>query len=218
MKLAIFDLDHTLLPFDSDENWNKFLIEHNAVDADYYKKNNEHFYQDYLNACLDIRAYQRFASEILQNYPLSQVNEWRDQYVQDIVKPQLQTKALECIQAYKNERFHTMIISATNTFLVEPIAALHHVDSFLGCEFEIIDGCYTGELTGIPTYKDGKIKALDMWLDRQNIKAEVIHFYSDSINDLPLLERANQAFVVDADVRLTMLAKEKGWPVIRFKD
>ena len=216
MKLAIFDLDHTLLPFDSDETWNRFLIERNAVDADYYKKNNELFYQDYLNACLDIRAYQRFASEILQNYPLTQVNRWRAQYLQNVVEPQLQTKALDCIQAYKTEGFHTMIISATNTFLVEPIAALHDVDSFLGCEFEITDGRYTGELTGIPTYKDGKIKALDMWLENQRQKAEVIHFYSDSINDLPLLELANQAFVVDPDASLAALAKKKGWPAIQF--
>ena len=218
MKLAVFDLDHTLLPFDSDETWNKFLIRLDAVDAVHYKKNNERFYQDYLNACLDIRAYQRFASEILQNYPLTQVNRWRAQYLQDVIEPQLQTKALDCIQAYKKKGFHTMIISATNTFLVEPIAALHDVDSFLGCEFEITDGRYTGELIGIPTYKDGKIKALDKWLENQKQKAEVIHFYSDSINDLPLLELANQAFVVDPDASLAVLAKEKGWPVIQFGD
>ena len=218
MKLAIFDLDHTLLPFDSDETWNRFLIECNAVDACYYKKNNERFYQDYLNACLDIRAYQRFASEILQNYPLTQVNQWRAKYLKDVVEPQLQTKALACIQAYKKEGFHTMIISATNTFLVEPIAALHGVDSFLGCEFEITDGRYTGELTGIPTYKDGKIKALDVWLGNQKKEAEVIHFYSDSINDLPLLELADRAFVVDPDASLAALAKRKDWPLIQFSD
>ena len=218
MQLAIFDLDHTLLPFDSDKAWNQFLIDIGAVDEDYYQENNERFYQDYLDAKLDIRAYQRFACEVLQNYSIEQVTEWRDQYIQEIVRPQLQMKALECIQAYKIEGFHTLIISATNTFIVEPIASLHGVDSFLGCIFEIVDDKYTGELTGIPTYKEGKITALDAWLDSQGTKAQTIHFYSDSINDRPLLERADQAFVVDPDQSLAELANERGWPVIQFAD
>ena len=218
MQLAIFDLDHTLLPFDSDKAWNQFLIDIGAVDEDYYQENNERFYQDYLDAKLDIRAYQRFACEVLQNYSIEQVTEWRDQYIQDIVRPQLQIKALECIQAYKIEGFHTLIISATNTFIVEPIASLHGVNSFLGCVFKIVDGKYTGELTGIPTYKEGKITALDAWLDSQGTKAQTIHFYSDSINDRPLLERADQAFVVDPDQSLAELAHERGWPVIQFAD
>ena len=218
MQLAIFDLDHTLLPFDSDKAWNQFLIDIGSVDEDYYQENNERFYQDYLDAKLDIRAYQRFACEVLQNYSIEQVTEWRDQYIQDIVRPQLQIKALECIQAYKIEGFHTLIISATNTFIVEPIASLHGVDSFLGCIFENVDGKYTGELTGIPTYKEGKITALDAWLDSQGTKAQTIHFYSDSINDSPLLERADQAFVVNPDLSLAELANERGWPVIQFAD
>ena len=218
MQLAIFDLDHTLLPFDSDKAWNQFLIDIDAVDEAYYHDNNERFYQDYLEAKLDIRAYQRFACEVLQNYSIEQVTAWRDQYIQDIVRPQLQIKALECIQAYKIERFHTLIISATNTFIVEPIASLHGVESYLGCEFEVVNGKYTGELTGIPTYKEGKIAALDAWLDSQGAKATTIHFYSDSINDRPLLERADQAFVVDPDQSLAELAKDQGWPVIQFAD
>jgi len=218
MQLAIFDLDHTLLPFDSDKAWNQFLIDIDAVDEAYYHDNNERFYQDYLDAKLDIRAYQRFACEVLQNYPIEQVTAWRDQYIQDIVRPQLQIKALECIQAYKIEGFHTLIISATNTFIVEPIASLHGVESYLGCEFEVVNGKYTGELTGIPTYKEGKIAALDTWLSSQGAKATPIHFYSDSINDRPLLERADQAFVVDPDQSLAELAKDQGWPVIQFAD
>ena len=98
MQLAIFDLDHTLIPFDSDKAWNQFLIDIDAVEEEHYRENNERFYQDYLNADLDIRAYQRFACEILQTYPIDQVTAWRDQYVQEIVRPQLQIKALECIQ------------------------------------------------------------------------------------------------------------------------
>ena len=218
MQLAIFDLDHTLLPFDSDKGLNQFLIDVGAVDEAYYHENNERFYQDYLDACLDIRAYQRFACEVLQNYPINQVTAWRYQYVQEIVRPQLQIKALDCIQAYKMEGFHTLIISATNTFIIEPIASLHGVDGYLGCEFEIVEGKYTGELTGVPTYKEGKIIALDAWLGSQNANASTIHFYSDSINDQPLLERADQAFVVNPDPSLAHLARDRGWPVIKFSD
>jgi HAD superfamily hydrolase (TIGR01490 family) len=218
MQLAIFDLDHTLIPFDSDKAWNQFLIDIEAVDAEHYRKNNERFYQDYLNEDLDIRAYQRFACEILQAYPVDQVTAWRNQYIQEIVRPQLQTKALECIQAYKGKGFHTLIISATNTFIVEPIARLHDVDSYLGCEFEVIDGRYTGKLIGAPTYKSGKIDALNAWLKIKSESASTIHFYSDSINDRPLLEKADQAFVVDPDQSLAEIACKKGWPVMQFAD
>jgi len=218
MQLAVFDLDNTLLPFDSDKAWNQFLIDIGAVDEAYYHENNEQFYQDYLEAKLDIRAYQRFACEILQNYPIEKVTTWRDQYIEEIVRPQLQRKALKCIQGYKIGGFRTLIISATNTFIVEPIASLHGVDSYLGCEFEYIDGKYTGELTGIPTYKEGKIAALEAWLRSQGAEATTVHFYSDSINDRPLLEQADQAFVVDPDRSLAKLANDQGWPVVQFAD
>ena len=218
MQLAVFDLDNTLLPFDSDKAWNQFLIDIGAVDEAYYHENNEQFYQDYLEAKLDIRAYQRFACEILQNYPIEKVTTWRDQYLEEIVRPQLQRKALQCIQGYKIGGFRTLIISATNTFIVEPIASLHGVDSYLGCEFEYIDGRYTGELTGIPTYKEGKIAALEAWLRSQGTEATTVHFYSDSINDRPLLEQADQAFVVDPDRSLAKLANDQGWPVVQFAD
>ena len=111
-----------------------------------------------------------------------------------------------------------MIISATNTFIVQPIASLHGVDSYLGCEFEVIDGRCTGELVGIPTYQSGKIDALHAWLKTQQDSASTNHFYSDSINDRPLLEKADQAFVVDPDQSLAELACHKGWPVIQFAD
>ncbi|MGB2317918.1 MAG: HAD family hydrolase [Litorivicinaceae bacterium] len=218
MQLAVFDLDNTLLPFDSDKAWNQFLIDIGAVDEAYYHEKNEQFYQDYLEAKLDIRAYQRFACEILQNYPIEKVTTWRDQYIEEIVRPQLQRKALQCIQSYKIGGFRTLIISATNTFIVEPIASLHGVDSYLGCEFEYIDGRYTGELTGIPTYKEGKIAALEAWLRSQGAEATTVHFYSDSINDRPLLEQADQAFVVDPDRSLAKLANDQGWPVVQFAD
>ena len=218
MQLAVFDLDNTLLPFDSDKAWNQFLIDIGAVDEAYYHEKNEQFYQDYLAAKLDIRAYQRFACEILQNYPIDKVTTWRDQYIKEIVRPQLQRKALQCIQGYKIGGFRTLIISATNTFIVEPIACLHGVDSYLGCEFEYIDGRYTGELTGIPTYKEGKIAALEAWLRSQGTEATTVHFYSDSINDRPLLEQADQAFVVDPDPSLAKLANDQGWPVVQFAD
>jgi len=218
MELAVFDLDHTLLPIDSDRSWNEFLIDTGAVDEGYYRENNERFYQNYLDANLDIRAYQRFACEVLQNYPIEQVTQWRDQFVREIVCPNLQTKALEYIRAYKIIGFHTLIISATNTFIIEPIANLHGVDSYLGCEFETINGQFTGELVGIPTYKEGKIDALSNWLDSKGETASKIHFYSDSINDRPLLEKADQAFVVNPDQLLAELANDRGWPVISFAD
>lgn len=218
MQLAIFDLDHTLIPFDSDKAWIQYLIDIEAVDAADYEARNAQFYQDYLNAKLDIREYCRFASQVLQKFPLPQVEKWREAYVKTVVMPQIQKRAIECIAAYKIEGFTTMIISATNTFVIQPIAELHGVDVCLGCEFEVIDGRYTGELVGVPTYQEGKVEALKGWLKSQQIEPETIHFYSDSINDRPLLEYADHAFVVEPDHALAELAQNQGWPVIQFAD
>lgn len=218
MRLAIFDLDHTLIPFDSDKSWNQFLVDIGAVDAVAYADANERFYQDYLEEKLDIRAYSRFASSILRSHPVEQVARWRAQYVDEIVVPQIQPRALACVEQYKTEGYFTLIISATNTFVIEPIAELHGVDDFLGCELEVIDGQYTGELVGTPTYREGKVVALEAWLSARQARAETIHFYSDSINDRPLLEYADHAFVVDPDHALAAVANEKGWPVIQFSD
>jgi len=218
MRLAIFDLDHTLLPFDSDKSWNQFLIDAGVVDASYYQERNDQFYQDYLNESLDIRAYQRFATEVLRTHPLEQVIALRADYLAQIIIPGLLPKALACIADYRRKGFFTLIISATNEFIVEPIAILHGVDHFLGCRLEFIDGRYTGEMVGVPTYRDGKVEALQNWLTERHATAETIHFYSDSINDLPLLERADAAFAVDPDQKLRVIAKAHNWPVIEFTD
>ncbi|MDC1208832.1 HAD-IB family hydrolase [Litorivicinus sp.] len=218
MQLAIFDLDHTLLPFDSDKSWNQFLIDQGVVSTKYYQEANERFYQDYLNASLDIRAYQRFACEILQKNGLETVTLWRTEYMKKIVEPQIQRKACECIANYKEKGFLTLIISATNTFILEPIALLHAVDAYLGCEFEVLNGKYTGELVGVPTYKAGKVKALESWLKKKQISPTAIHFFSDSINDRALLEHADQSFVVNPDKSLAQLADQAKWPTINFSD
>ena len=218
MRLAIFDLDHTLLPFDSDKSWNQFLIDAGVVDASYYQERNDQFYQDYLNESLDIRAYQRFATEVLRTHPLEQVIALRADYLAQIIIPGLLPKALACIADYRRKGFFTLIISATNEFIVEPIAILHGVDHFLGCRLEFIDGRYTGEMVGVPTYRDGKVEALQNWLTERHATAETIHFYSDSINDLPLLERADAAFAVDPDQKLRVIAEAHNWPVIEFTD
>lgn len=218
MRLAIFDLDHTLLPFDSDKSWNQFLIDAGVVDADQYQRRNDQFYQDYLDETLDIRAYQRFATEVLRTHPLDQVLALRARYLADIIIPGLLPKALACIADYRRQGYFTLIISATNEFIVEPIAVLHGVDDFLGCRLEFKDGRYTGEMIGIPTYRDGKVDALMDWLSERHATAETIHFYSDSINDLPLLERADAPFAVDPDQKLRAIAEANNWPVIGFVD
>lgn len=218
MRLAIFDLDHTLLPFDSDKSWNQYLIDAGVVDAEQYQTRNDQFYQDYLDETLDIRAYQRFATEVLRTHPLDQVLALRARYLADIIIPGLLPKALACIADYRRQGFVTLIISATNEFIVEPIAVLHGVDDFLGCRLEFLDGRYTGEMIGVPTYREGKVDALKQWLSERNTEAETIHFYSDSINDLPLLERADAPYAVDPDERLRAIAEANKWPIIGFTD
>lgn len=218
MRLAIFDLDFTLVPFDTDKGWNEFLIDLGAVDGEAYQEKNKQFYEDYINETLDIREYQRFSCQVFMRYPIDQLRHWRAKFLDEIVKPQIQYKAIKCIRDYNVQGFTTMIISATNTFIVEPIASLHGVDACLGCQFEIKNGQYTGELIGIPTYQSGKVEALNAWLNENNFSPEIIHFYSDSINDRPLLEFADKGFVVRPDKSLATLAQKTGWPTVDFMD
>lgn len=218
MTLAIFDLDGTLLSGDSDYNWGQFLVEENIVDANTYKAANDKFYQDYLTGSLDIHEYLAFSLAPLVNFNQAQLVELHNQFMQKKIAPMMQDKALKLIQEHKDKGHFLMIITATNEFVTGPISKLLGMDHLIAPMPEIKEGRYTGAITGIPSFQGGKVTRLNAWLEETGNTLEGSYFYSDSHNDLPLLELVTHPIVVDADDKLTAIAKQNNWPNISLRD
>ncbi|MDX1801024.1 MAG: HAD family hydrolase [Marinobacter sp.] len=218
MTLAIFDLDNTLLAGDSDHAWGEFLVEEGIVDADDYRKMNDEFYQAYLDGSLDIRRYLSFALQPLAQFELAQLHQWRAQFVERKIRPMLQTKAFDLLAHHREQNHTLLIITATNQFVTEPVAALLSIEHLIATEPEMINGRYTGNVAGTPSFQDGKVHRLHDWLDFQSETLDGAWFYSDSHNDLPLLERVANPVAVDPDARLADIARSKGWQTISLRD
>ncbi len=217
MALAIFDLDNTLIAGDSDHTWGDYLVSLGVVDDTTFKATNDKFYQDYLRGELDILAYVRFVVEPLSRHPLEQLHAWRDQFLKDAIAPLLLVKATELLQKHRDQNDYLLIITATNRFVTEPIAELLGVDQLIATELEFKDGRYTGEVAGIPSYQDGKVTRLNEWLKDHPFDLNDAYFYSDSHNDIPLLEQVGHPVVVDGDEQLLNYAAEKHWPTMSLR-
>lgn len=217
MRLAIFDLDNTLLAGDSDFLWGRFLVEQGRVDATVYERQNQIFYEQYRDGTLDIHEFHRFSLAPLATHPLDTLRAWREQFVREKIEPIVAPLAPALLERHRSQGDELLIMTATNRFITEPIAALLGVDTLIATDPEFIDGRYTGHLTGIPNFREGKVLRLEQWLAERKIAASHISFYSDSHNDLPLLLRADTAVVVDPDERLQAEAQTRGWPVISLR-
>lgn len=217
MRLTIFDLDNTLLDGDSDYLWGRFLVEQGHVDGDAYERQNRAFYEDYQAGTLDIHAFARFSMAPLAAHPLEQLQSWRRRFIEQKIRPIVAPLAPALIERHRSQGDRMMIMTATNRFITEPIAELLGIDALIATEAEMQDGRYTGQLTGIPNFQDGKVRRLEQWLADQAEQAEHITAYSDSHNDLPLLKRADTAVAVDADERLRAEARSQGWPIISLR-
>ncbi|MBL7003894.1 MAG: HAD family hydrolase [Gammaproteobacteria bacterium] len=216
MTLAIFDLDNTLLNDDSDYLWGEYLVEQKLVDPDYYKEKNDRFYEDYKNGILNIDDFLTFSLQPLTQYPIPQLHQLRAEFVEQKIKPVIAKNTLKLIEEHKLKNHTLMIISATNRFVTEPIAALLGIPHLLSTQPEIINNKYTGNYIGIPTFHQGKITALRHWLKENNETLDGSYFYSDSINDLPLLEIISYPIVVNPDDKLKKLAKKNNWKEINL--
>ncbi|GAA0850838.1 HAD family hydrolase [Marinobacter szutsaonensis] len=217
MTLALFDLDNTLLAGDSDHAWGEFLVEEGLVDAEEYRKANDRFYEEYLNGELDIFHYLRFALQPLARHDIDELLAWREAFLEKKVRPMMQEKARELLDRHRQQGHTLMIITATNRFVTEPIAELLEVEHLIATEPELVNGRYTGEVAGVPSFQDGKVTRLNDWLDHHKRTLEGAWFYSDSHNDVPLLKQVENPVAVDPDPRLEALAKESGWPVISLR-
>lgn len=218
MALAIFDLDHTLLSGDSDHTWGQFLVDKKIVDPGHYEKQNDYFYEQYKAGALDIQEYLTFVLKPLTENPLATMLTLRDEFVQDRIKPLITQKALDLIAKHRQAGDDLLIITATNAFITRPIATLLGFEDLIAPEPEIIDGKYTGGITGIPSFHQGKVTRLEMWLAEKELNLDGAFFYSDSHNDLPLLNLVDNPVAVDSDDILTATAKRNGWPIMSLRN
>ncbi len=217
MPLALFDLDNTLLAGDSDYLWGRFLVRNGIVDGREYEEKNRQFFEDYEQGRLDIDLYLRFALAPLARFERGQLERWRQNFIEQEIRPIIAPGTEELLRKHRERGDELIIISATNAFVTRPIADLLGVPHLLATEPELIEGRYTGRYIGEPTFREGKVKALHHWLEVQDRDLAGSHFYSDSHNDLPLLEQVENPVAVDPDAILRQQAEARGWPVISLR-
>lgn len=215
--LALFDLDNTLLAGDSDYLWGKFLVDEGWVDGESYERENQRFYDEYKAGVLDIHEFLRFSLKPLTEHDPIALTQQRARFVTDYIAPIVAPHSRALLQQHRDRGDEIVIITATNRFVTEPIATLLGVSHLLATDPEIIDGRYTGRIAGIPCFQQGKIQRLEQWLASRQETFGERWFYSDSRNDLPLLEQVDHPVVVDGDTTLSAIAAERGWPQISLR-
>ena len=218
MSLAIFDLDNTLIGGDSDYLWGEFLCDEGIIsDRQSFEKKNDYFYQQYELGSLDIYAWAEFSFEILSHYSINELEAFHLKFMAQKIEPIFLQKAQDCINNHKENGDTVLVITASNTFVTAPIVKRYGINHLLATEPEIVSGRYTGKVSGIPCFKSGKIENLMPWLERNGESLKDSTFYSDSHNDLPLLEMVDNPVVVNADKILAKIAQTKGWDILNWR-
>lgn len=218
MALAIFDLDNTLIAGDSDYEWGEFLVEKGVVDPVEYKDKNNYFYEEYKKGTLDIYEFLTFVFKPLSEHSMEILNQWHKEFMADRITPIMLSRSKALLQKHRDQGDTLLIITATNSFITGPICHQLGVDDFIASEPEKVDGRFTGRVHGTPTYREGKITRLREWLKDKDIQLQGSYGYSDSINDLPLLELVDNPVVVDGDPQLLAEAEQRQWPCISLRD
>ncbi|HUX27071.1 MAG TPA: HAD family hydrolase [Burkholderiales bacterium] len=217
MKLVLFDLDNTLLDGDSDYEWAQFLIEQGVLERASYEHRNEEFFEQYKAGRLDIYAFLDFQLAPLARYPRAQLDAWHRQFMTQKILPKISAAARRLVGRSVLDAQLCAIVTATNSFVTAPIAREFGVPHLVATEPEQIDGRFTGKVSGTPCFREGKVTRVDEWLTAQGRRwgdfAET-WFYSDSHNDLPLLQRVTHPVAVRPDHPLKQLALERGWEII----
>ena len=222
-QLALFDLDYTLLPCDSDYEWGQFLARIGVVDSEHYAKQNERFYQDYKDGKLDIHAFLRFALKPLSEHSRAQLKDWHDAFMKEVIHGQLRQQALDLVKRHQDAGDLCCVITATNSFVTRPIVESFGIEHLIATEPATIDNDplanYTGQVKGIPNFREGKVLNLHTWLAAQNLSFDQMphsYFYSDSMNDLPLLEEVSNPVATNPDERLRNEAHQRHWPILEL--
>lgn len=212
MKLALFDLDHTLLNTDSDHSWGEFLVNEGLVDPVHHRQMNDKFYEDYKAGQLDPYAYNEFVFGFLTKHDNNYLTELHQLFMQKVIRPQMRPKGFDAIKKHQ-DLGHTIVgITATSDFITAPIFREFGITEILATNAEVAEGKYTGKVAGLACYKKGKLARLDDWLEGRSVSESWA--YSDSINDRFLLEYATHAIAVNPDDRLEKLAQENNWEIL----
>jgi HAD superfamily hydrolase (TIGR01490 family) len=214
MALAIFDLDNTLLSGDSDYLWGQFLCEIGVVDRASYERENARFYADYREGRLDIMAFLRFSLAPLAAHPREHLDAWHRRFMMEKIEPLIGPAAEALVEQHRAAGDTLMIITATNAFVTAPIAARFGIPHLIATEPEIVADRFTGRVAGTPSFREGKVERLSAWLEGRRELLDLAWFYSDSHNDLPLLERVAHPVAVDPDPSLAAYARSHDWPII----
>ena len=219
MELVLFDLDNTLLDGDSDYEWAQFLIEQGVFEREHYEQRNQAFFDQYKAGTLDIYAFLDFQLAPLAQYPRAQLDAWHAQFMELKILPMITAAARALVGQHLQHGHLCAIVTATNSFVTAPIAREFGVAHLVATEPEQTGGQFTGKVSGTPCFREGKITRVDQWLAAQGRRWDdfpVSRFYSDSHNDLPLLERVTHPIAVRPDASLKQTALARGWDVIAF--
>jgi HAD superfamily hydrolase (TIGR01490 family) len=218
LKLALFDLDHTLLPIDSDHAWGEFTVEIGWRDADAFKRRNDAFFEAYKRGELDSENYLMFATEAIRQQGATKSIAAHAEYMRAVIEKHIKPQALRLLEQHRAAGDHMVMITATNEFVTRPIAQRFDIEHLIAVQLETDEsGWYTGRWRGTPSFKEGKVQRLLQWLhERGKTWDDVQHstFYSDSMNDLPLLEKVHEPVATNPDPRLRALAQERGWRIL----
>ena len=220
MNLALFDLDNTLLNGDSDFEWAQFLIEQGVLDRELFEAKNLAFYEQYKAGTLDIYEFLDFQLKPLSRHARKVLNGWRDDFMQRKVRGMMTVPAQELVARHRVAGDVCIIITATNSFVTSPIAREFGVEHLIATEPEEKDGEFTGCVAGVPCFREGKITRLENWFAQRGWGWDSFadsFFYSDSLNDLPLLAKVNNPIAVDPDATLRKHAEQHGWPILTLR-
>lgn len=217
MRIALFDLDHTLLPGDSGYAWGQFLIDQGVLEREHFEARNREFARQYREGSLDIGEFLRFSLEPLARHPRHRLEAWRAGYVESRVRPMIPDAARALVDGHRDSGDLCLLVTATNRFVSAPIAAEFGIGHVLATEPEERDGEFTGDIAGLPCFREGKVRRIEDWLAGEGLPLSALDdawFYSDSANDIPLLSRVGNPVAVDPDPALEAWAVARGAPVM----
>ena len=220
MQLALFDLDHTLLPLDSDHQWGEFMVRIGAVDATRHRAQNDQFYRDYQAGTLNNQAYLDFQLAPLARYSRDQLDEWHAQYMQEVIVPAIRSEAKELVNRHLDQGDLCALVTATNEFVTAPIAKAFGLQHLIATDLARVSdhrSAFTGQASGVPNFKEGKVTRTKQWLEARGqtlASFSASYFYSDSKNDLPLLEQVTHPIATNPDETLRQVAKARDWPIL----
>ncbi len=220
MRLALFDLDHSLIPIDSDYSWGQCTVRLGWRDAETHTRANDAFYEQYKAGTLDIHEYIRFSVAPLAEHGAEKADAAHRLFMDEVIRPALRPQALDLVRRHQAAGDQVVIVTATNEFVTRPIAAAFGVPELIAIDLERdARGNPTGAIRGTPSFREGKVARVEQWLAERGLdwsRVEHSTFYSDSINDLPLLEKVHEPVATNPDARLSAIAADRGWRILNL--